>query len=335
MVLVGDESPLGQHTSGRSSQPPSRRSVRAALRTRVTRLRATHPVRVLKWLRAGALTAVLATGLLYLLVSAQADHQIAAARRTQEAIQDLDRAYVTARAADTALAEVSATGQADLIGTGTDFANATARVNTLVTASTQGNAAGKQGLSQIQFVQGQLTTSVQLAEEAAEGYEHSGRAGLDTARETLTRARERDPATGDPIPGTGGLMESLTDLRTLQQSALDRQRDSQWLRPAYVWSLLVGPVAAMLLCVLATGHVTVRHFRRRLSPQLVVALGVTAAVGVTTAALCLHDARRLTADPLVGRPLTMALALSLLMAAGVLAHLSYRPRLAEYRFPRS
>ena len=33
--------------------------------------------------------------------------------------------------------------------------------------------------------------------------------------------------------------------------------------------------------------------------------------------------------------LTMAIALPVLAAAGALAYLAYRPRLAEYRFPRS
>jgi hypothetical protein len=298
------------------------------------RVRAIHPVRVLRWLRAGALAMVLATALLYLLVSTQADDQLAAAQRTQAAIDNLGDAYHAAKTADTALNKASETGQVALIGTGTEFANATARVNTFITSAADGNADGGRGRAQFQFVQGQLTTSVQLADAAVRDYARSGRAGLDTARAALTARQERDPVTNKPVPGTGGLTESLTDLEDQQKDALGRQRHSHWLNPAYVWFLLVGPTAVMFACVLATGYFVARHFRRYVSPRLVAALLVTAAVGITAGLLCRYDAQG-GHDPLVGHWLTRTLALSLLAAAGVLAYLGYRPRLAEYRFPRS
>ena len=159
-------------------------------------------------------------------------------------------------------------------------------------------------------------------------------AGLDSARDALTALRETDPVTNKPIPGTGGLTESLIDLEDQQKNALDGQRHSHWLNPAYVWSLLVGPTAVMLVCVLATGYVVAHHFRRYVSRRLVVTLLATAAVGITTSLLCRYDAQELSQNPLVGHWLTRTLALSLLAAAGLLAHLGYRPRLAEYRFPR-
>ncbi|WP_460061806.1 hypothetical protein [Streptomyces sp. YKOK-I1] len=300
-----------------------------------TRARAVHPVRRLRWFRAGALTMVLATALMFLLVSTRADAQLAAARRTGDAIADIARARRTAVAADEALAKAADTGQVTLIGTGTDFANDTARVNSLVTSAAEGNAAGSRGRAQFQFVQGQLTTCVQLANTAVRDNARSGRAGLDSARQALTAPRAKEPGTGAPIPGTGGLTASLSDLEEMQRQALDVQRRSYWLDPVHVWSLLVGPAVALLLCVLATRRVIARHFRRRVGPSLPAALQATAGVGITTSLLCRHDAQALARDPLVGHWATTALALGLLTAAGVLAHLGYRPRLAEYRFPRS
>ncbi|MER5750999.1 hypothetical protein [Streptomyces sp. NPDC002088] len=300
-----------------------------------TRVRATHPTVVLRWLRAGVLAMVLVTALLFLLVSAQATEQVAAARRTDQAIKDMSQAYDTAMHADTALDKAAATEQVSLIGTGTEFANDTARVNTLVTSAAEGNAAGQRGLAQFQFVQGQLTTCLLLANEAVRDYARSGPAGLAAAGQALTAQREKDPATDKPIAGTGGLTESLLDLEDMQREALGTQRQSHWLNPAYVWPLLLGPAFVMLLCVLATGYVVARHFRRYVSPQLVAALLATAAVGITVSLLCRHDAQVLSPSPLVGHWLTRTLALCLLAAAGVLTYLGYRPRLAEYRFPRS
>jgi hypothetical protein len=291
-----------------------------------TRVREIHPVRVLRWLRACATAMVIVTALLFLLVSAQATQEVGAARRTGRAIMDIDKAYATVMHADKALADAADTGEVDLIGTGSNFANDTARVNTLVTSATEGNAAGRRGLAEFQFVQGQLTTAVKLA--------NGGQTSLTTARQALTAKRVEIPQ-GNPIPGTGGLTGSLLDLRKMQRDALGKQRESHWLNPAYVWTLLVGPPAVMLLCVLATGYVVASHFRRYVSPRLVAAALATAGVGITVSLLCRHDAQVLNADPLIGHWLTRTLALCLLAAAGVLAHLGYRPRLAEYRFPRS
>ncbi|MFI1163704.1 hypothetical protein ACH4UM_08830 [Streptomyces sp. NPDC020801] len=299
------------------------------------RLRAVHPTTVLRWLRAGVLAMVLATALLYLLVSAQAGRQITAAKRTDTAIRNLDDARAEAAKANTALKNAAGTGEVALIGTGTEFANATARVNSLVTSATEGNADGRQGLIQIQFVQGQLTTCVQLANTAVRDYDRSGPAGLEAARQALTAPRQRDRETKDDIPYTGGLLTSLADLERQQRDALGRQQNSNWLDPAHVWSLLVGPTVLMLGCVLATASVVARHFRRYVSPRLLLALLITAAVGVTTSVLCRYAAGRLTGHTPFADPLTTALALVLLVAAGVLAWLGYRPRLAEYRFPRS
>ncbi|MFK4150205.1 hypothetical protein [Streptomyces sp. NPDC004065] len=302
---------------------------------RRARLRATHPTTVLRRLRACVLAMVLATALLYLLVSAQAGRQISAAGHTEAAVRDLHDARREAARANTALRDAAGTGQVPLIGTGTEFANSTARVNSLVTSATEGNADGRQGLIRIQFVQGQLTTCVQLADTAVRDYDRSGPAGLEAARQALTAPQEVDRATGLPIPYTGGLLTSLADLEHQQRQALARQQNSNWLDPAHVWSLLLGPTAVMLLCVLATADIVARHFRRYVGPHLLLALPATAAVGVTTSVLCRYAADRPGAHTLFAAPATTACALALLTAAGVLAWLGYRPRLAEYRFPRS
>jgi hypothetical protein len=327
-----------------------RRSVQATLtgwRTRLTgwrtRLRATHSTTVLRWLRAGVLAMVVVTALLYLVVSREAGQQIAAARRTDQAIGDIDQAHQAANRADLALSGVFQTGQVALIGAGTDFANETARIYTYVTSAADGNAAGRQGLTEIQFVQGQLTTCVQLADSAVRDY---SRLAQDTgtsrgqrkqivqaAHDALAHPEERD---GDrAIPGTGGLTATLNDLKLLEQDAQAEQRHSPWLDSVYVWPLLVGPSAVMALLVLATGYVMARHFRRYVGVQLPTALLATTTAGVVTAVLSAIDGHHLAAHPRAGHPVTLTLALASLAAAAVLTYLAYRPRLAEYRFSPS
>ncbi|MET9479032.1 hypothetical protein [Streptomyces sp. NPDC006638] len=316
---------------------PPRRSPRGTLARGRTRLRATHPTTLLRWLRAGVLATVAATALLYLVVSTKAEEQLSAARNTDEAISDIRTAHGAAENAAEALTAAFDTGQVSLIGTGTEFANQTASVYTNVTSAAEGNAAGERGLTQFQFVLGQLTTCLQLADAAVRDYPRTGAKGMEAAHAALTDRPQVDPdTTPGAIPGTGGLTASLDDLTATQQEALTRQLDSAWLDPAHVYPLLVGPSAVMLLLVLATGHVVARHFRRYVGPGLPIALLATASVGAATAVRGTRDAQQgLERTPLAGHPLTMTLALALLAAAAVLAYLAYRPRLAEYRFPRS
>ncbi|WP_225846832.1 hypothetical protein [Streptomyces sp. HPF1205] len=339
------------------------RSLRAALATRWADVRQAHPTRVLRWLRAGVLAMVATTALLYLVVSTQAGHRIAAARHTDRAIDDIVNAQDAARAANTTLKPVFTTGQVALIGTGTEFANDTARINTELTSAVEGNAAGRQGLTLFQFVQGQLTTCLQLAESAVRDYSRIApqstgtsaptgtgadagtRAGTGTAttadlggqivKDTLDALNHPEETyRGQAVARTGGLIQTLADLNALEQDALARQRHSAWLDPAVVWPLLVGPSAVMLLLVLATGSVLARHFRRPASRRLLSALLVSTGVGVVTAVLVGFDAHDLAAHPRAVHPVTLTVAPALLAAAAVLAYLAYRPRLAEYRFPR-
>jgi hypothetical protein len=278
---------------------------------------------------------VAASALLYLLVATEADQHIAAARRTDRAVADIDKAHSAAQDADAGLLDAFNRDLVPLIGAGREFDNDTAGVNTDVTSATEGNAAGKRGRTQILFVQSQLITCQKMARDAVRDYPSDGKAAVAAAHDELTHQREKDPQTHRPIPDTGGLVASLEDLKNLEQEALDHQRHSRWLDPAFFWTLLIGPVIAMLLLAVATGYVVARHFRRHVSPRLGAALLITAAVGVTAGVLAGYDGRHLSSDPSAGHPVTMTLCLALLATAGVLAHLAYRPRLAEYRFPRS
>ncbi|MFE1886430.1 hypothetical protein [Streptomyces diastatochromogenes] len=278
------------------------------------RWRVPHPIVALRWLRAGVLGLVAVTALLYLVVANRAGDQIAAAERTNTAIGHIHNAYLQAGKADQALKAAAKTGATDLIGTGADFANATARVSSHLTSATDGNAAGQQGLSHIQFVQGQLATCVQMANTAV----LDGPPGVTRARDALDDRPEEDGRR--TVPFTGGLRQSLNDLEKLEIEARRDQLRSGWRSPHLLWPLFIGPVAVMLLLVCATGYIVAHHFRRYPSPALAVALLATTSIGIT---MCT------TAPP------SMAIALPVLAAAGALAFLAYRPRLAEYRFPRS
>ncbi|MFJ6837099.1 hypothetical protein [Streptomyces sp. NPDC091209] len=278
------------------------------------RPRVPHPIVVLRWLRAGVLGIVAVTALLYLVVANRAGAQVAAAHRTTTAIQHIGAAYTETGEANASLLAVSRTEAVNLIGTGADFANATARVSSHLTSATQGNAAGEQGLGHIQFVQGQLATCVQMANTAV----IDGAPALARARDALDSAPEYDGK--DPVPFTGGLRQSLRDLQELEVRARHDQLRSGWRSPDLLWPLFMAPVAVMLLLVCTTGYIVAHHFRRYPGPALVVALLATASIGV---AMCTTD------------PLPAVIALPVLAGAGALAYLAYRPRLAEYRFPHS
>jgi hypothetical protein len=270
---------------------------------------------------------VVLTALLYLVVANRAGEQVASAQRTARAVDEIDAAHLAAEDAREALEKASRTRAVGLIGAGAEFANATARVGNLLTSAIAGNAAGEQGVHHIQFVQGQLTT-VQQASKDADGVR-----GIAAAREALQDKPERDGA--DEVRFTGGLIESLKDLKEIESAALDRQLRSRWLNPELLWPLFIGPVAVMLLLVCASGYVVARHFRRYPHPALGLALLATGSVAVTTCLLCRVD-RFEVGDPLLpGEGWVMGIALPLLLTAGVLAYLAYRPRIAEYRFPRS
>jgi hypothetical protein len=290
----------------------------SAVTDRYHGLRSAHPVRVLRWLRNGVLLSVLATALLYLWVAAQASNDIAGARQTQQAITYIGDAGGAATNAGAALNDAFSHEDVTLVGTGSEFVTQINQVSKYLTLAAEGNAAGTEGTSEIQYVQNQLVSYLQLSENAVRDYSQGP--ALAAADETY--------ASG----GQGDVLSAILDLRVTEHSALETQRSAWALDPGTFWWALLGPVIAMLLLVAATANVLARHFRRHVSPLLWGSLLITAATMVTLGFLNSGDARGLAPHPLAGALATRIVALVLLLAAAVLAHLAYRPRLAEYRF---
>lgn len=298
------------------------------------KLRATHPVRVLRLLRNGVLLAIIATLLIWLTIAFEAHQKITAARRTQTAITNIDSASRAAGDASRALTTVfdPKSGDVALTGTGNSFAIDAAQVNSYVIAAAEGNAAGAEGSSRIQFVQGQLATCVQLAETAARVSADASvpESAANDASDCLTAPNQKDGVAA--IPDTGGLSAALGDLENLQIGALKEQKSSLWLSPAVFWTLLLAPSAVLLVLVAASGYILAQHFRRYVSPLLVGALVITTGVAITLGAFSAMDDHRLSPNPWASHPITLILGTSLLAASAMLGHFAYRPRLAEYRF---
>ena len=267
------------------------------------------------------LLGVAVSALLYLWVAIQAGDDISAARQTSQGVADIEEASTAARTAGAALRDAFATEDVTLTGTGSAYVNEITQVNKYLALAAEDNAAGTEGTSKIQFVQGQLGTYLQLSENAVRDYGVGRQLGL--AAETYAAS------------GEGDLLAALGDLKTTEQAALRAQRGAWPLDPGAFWWTLLGPVIGVLLLAGATAHVLARHFRRHVSPRLWGALLTTAAIMITAGFLNWSDARHLSADRWAGHPVTLAVALLLFLAAAVLAHLAYRPRLAEYRFKPS
>jgi hypothetical protein len=279
------------------------------------RLRSAHPVHVLRWLRNGVLLCVAAAALLYLWVAIQAGNDIAAAQRTQQAIADIGKASSAAMDAETMLDYAFSSEDVKLIGTGSEFVNQIALVAKYLTLAAEDNAAGTEGTGEIQFVQDQLVTYLELSENAVSDYDRG--AVLGQAGQVY--------ASG----GEGDVLSAIDGLRKAEQTALDAQRAAWALDPGTFWWALLGPVIGMLLLVAATANVLARYFRRHVSRWLWGSLLITAATMVTAGFFSP------AADPWARHRATMAAAMLLLLAAAVLAQLAYRPRLAEYRFQPS
>lgn len=282
------------------------------------RLRSAHPVYVLRWLRNGVLLSVAAAALLYMWVAIQAGSDIAAVQRTQLAISEINGAYNGVPEAGSALNSVFSSNGVTLLGAGPDFLTDITQVNKLLTVAAEGNAAGAEGTADIQYVQNELESFVQLSEKAVQDFELGG--PLGHAELGYATGAEED------------VQSTITTLTDAERKALDKQRHAWTLDPWTFWWALLGPVIGMLLLVAATAHLVARHFRRHVSVSLWGSLLITAAAMVTAGLFNSADARSLSADPWAGHPATMALALLLLLAAAALAQLAYRPRLAEYRF---
>lgn len=298
-----------------------RRTAPQILTAQYRRLRAVHPINVLRWLRNGMLLSVAAASVLYLWVAVQAGHDIDAARRTRQAITDIQQARGTVRNAGEALSTAVDREDVTLTGTGSDYINQITQVHKYLTLAAENNAAGTEGAIEIQSVQGLLVTYLRLSENVARDY---GR-GKPLGEASLTYA----------AGGEENLLNTLNDLKGTEQRALSAQRGAWPLATGMFWWAMLGPVIAMLLLLVATAQVLARHFRRHVSRWLWGSLLTTAAAVVTVGLFNARDARELAADPWAGNPATMTIALLLFLAAGVQAYLAYRPRLDEYRFPPS
>jgi hypothetical protein len=304
--------------TGRVAAPhPARRT----LAGRYRQLRTAHPVRVLRWLRNGMLLAVAAAALLYVWVAVQAGHDISAARRTLQGTKYIEKAVSAAQAGETALSHTSATEDVTLTGAGGNYVTQVNQVGKYLTLVAADNAAGTEGTSQIQFVQGQLGTYQTMSGTAIEDY--GARGDLGPAGESYARDANVD------------LVSALRRLKRIEQAAYGAQLGAWALDPATFWWVLLAPVIGVLLLAGATAYVLARHFRRHAGPWLWGSLLITAATMITVGFLNWSDEQELAASRWAGHPVTLALALLLLLAAAVLAHRAYRPRLAEYRFKPS
>ncbi|HEU5384372.1 MAG TPA: hypothetical protein VFX25_10705 [Streptosporangiaceae bacterium] len=302
----------------------------SALRTlagQYRQLRTAHPVRVLRWLRNGMLLAVAAAVVLYVWVAIQAGHDISAARRTSQGIFYIGKAAAAAHAAGTALSRASATEDVTLTGTGGDYVNQVTQVEKYLALVAEDNAAGAEGTTQLQFIQGQLGTYLTMSETAIRDYRAGGYLG--PAAESYASVANRE------------FVSDIRGLGTIEGRALSAQRRAWPLDPATFWWVLLAPVIGALLTAGATAHVLARHFRRPAGPRLWGSLLITAATMIAAGFFNWHDERQLAAKQQLaatqwaGHPVTMTAALLLFLCAAVLAYLAYRPRLAEYRFKPS
>jgi hypothetical protein len=282
------------------------------------RLRAAHPVQVLRWLRNAMLLGVAAAALLYVWVAIQAGNDINAARRTSQGITDIGKAIGATQAAGTALSRTTRTEDVTLTGIGQAYAFQITQVNKYLALVAEDNAAGTEGTAEIQFVQGQLETYLLQSENAIRDYGLGPQLGQ--AGEKYASSAEKD------------LLTALGNLRKTERAARSAQRGAWPLDPGTFWWALLGPVIGVLLCAGATVRVLASHFRRHASPWLWGSLLITAATVVTVGFLNWSDERQLAADPWAGHPVTLACAMLLFLVAAVLAYLACRPRLAEYRF---
>lgn len=288
---------------------------------RYRRLRAAHPVSVLAWLRNSVLLCVFAAALLYLWVAAQASNDINAARRTSQAVTDIRHASSAAQHASTALNNVFRKEDVTLTGTGSVYVDDITEVSKYLTLAAEDNAAGQEGTSSIQFAQDQLATYLQLSENAVLDYGAGRHFGL--------------AAKGYASSSEGDMIFALGNLKTTEATAFGAQRGAWPLDPGAFWWALLGPVVGMLLLTVATVRVLARYFRRHVSRWLWGSLLVTTATAVTVGVFNWSDEQHLSTDPWAGHPAVLTGALLLFLLAAVLAHLAYRPRLAEYRFESS
>jgi hypothetical protein len=297
------------------------RSARLRLGGQVRGCPAMHPAEILSWLRVAIIGCVVASAVMYLWVVIQASSDIAAANRTQQAINYLHHARGAVTNAGKALGYAFAREDLTLVGTSSKFADDITQVNRDLTLAAGNNAAGTQGTRDFQYVVNELTEYQQLSETAISDYEQGP--PLRTAGQGYAAEAEKD------------LLSVITDLTRDEEVARTAQRGAWVLDPAVFWWALLGPVIGFVAIFTATARVLARHFRRHMSPYLWGSLLAVASTAIAAALLNAGDAQDLPAAPQAGDSVTMSIVLPLLLAAAILAQLGYHPRLDEYRFRSS
>jgi hypothetical protein len=301
------------------------------------RIRAAHPVTVLRLLRNGVLLCVAATAAVSLGIALQAGNDISTARSTQQAIKEIAQANTAAISASTNLGCTMAPKYAAkkcgsssgggikpedvmLTGLGSTYIDETAQVFGDLTVVAEDNGAGTVATSEIQYVDNLLGSYLQQSAAAVTDY---------TLGPTLGQAGEEYAAAAEQSLGS-----AFTDLRNAEQAAQAAQQGTWAIDSggAGFWWALAAPFFMMLLLAVATARVLARHFRRLVSGWLLGALVVTAATAAVLGYLNARDAASLPANPWAGRPETLTCSMLLFAVAAVLAYGAYRPRLAEYQF---
>jgi hypothetical protein len=304
---------------------------------RYSRLRAAHPVTVLRWLRNGVLLCVVAAAAMSLGIALQAGNDIGTARSTQQAITEIAKAKAAASSASRTLqctmapqyveklcggspGNVIKPEDVTLTGTGSAYVDQLTHVFGDLTVAAEDSAAGTVGTGEIQYVDNLLASYLQQSDIAITDY---------TLGPALGQAGGAYAVTAEQSLGS-----ALTDLQQTEQSALDGQRGTWSLDqgPGGFWWALAAPFFIMLLFVVATARVLARRFRRLVSGWLLGTLALTAAITAVLGYLNARDAASLSADPWAGHPATLTCAMLVSVAAAAFAYGAYRPRLAEYLF---
>jgi hypothetical protein len=302
-----------------------------------------HPWRWLHVLRSGALAMIIVEGLLFLLVSYQAHREITTvAGDGKQAIDEVIQANDAIGLATAALQGITAkTAETiSLSGPGSQYVNSYTSATKQLTLAALHNVAGPGSATDISFAGGLLVIYDGQVRQAITDYVE----GHDTLGEIEVGY----------LPHLG-VQAALTTVLQDEQQAATADLSSLWLRPDYVWWLLLAPFFVLLLTVVGTSYVLWHGFRRLLSVRLTAAAAVTLALVVFAAELNGYEGRRAhafmtpalkaslgTGTPgaaslkasLAYSPLTLTLAVGLALAAVAcaLVYAACHPRLEEYRY---
>jgi len=308
-----------------------------------------HPVRWLRWLRAGAALTILAAGLLSLLVTYQAHREIAlATSRGAAELRSLDAAYAKLTLAQKAVRASFSRGAVLLTGPGPEYQEDFSAASQDLVSAAGDNVAGGASASLIQFTEGQVIGYDSAVQQASTSFAEA-RTGFGAGGTALGQAGFREA--GQTL---GQIQASLLMLRNQELAAVQADLASRWVGAGDIWSLLLAPLLALLLVAAATTYVLWQGFRRVLSARLLAALALTLGLVIVLASLNAHDAGHARAFlaglltpgfpatvPLASgaadaglafSPATLAAGLVLVIGAGILAVASFRPRLSEYRY---